>query len=156
MYRRDLALGLGGCARELDYTRDVFLATRLACEAGALFLEREPLVTFVTHPGQDVFRYPVSVRISEQVYGKRWLMQHLQVPEGHRPPRLDALISEISLRETLLSARAGFFRGAAAGLFRWLSAPDRLGGLRALVQGLLNCRPGGYAMYNGLRRYIPA
>lgn len=129
MYERETALRLGGFDKRLDYARDVFLALRMACDGGALFLEKKPLVNFVKHPGQDVVQVPFDRRVSDQVYLKHWVFEHIDEHSRSIAPSLLVVDSSIRFREIALMLRREQLNLVPKEFFKWLKTGGRVEGL---------------------------
>jgi len=103
-YHTQTALKLGRFTESGDYTRDVFLALRLAVAKGAIFLEEKPLASFLIHPGQDVNKIPLHVRVEDQNEVKRWAYDHCN--KRHPRGELDVELNAVVLREALLMMKS--------------------------------------------------
>lgn len=153
-YRTDLARELGGFAIDQDYTRDIFLALRLASAAGAVFLEEAPLVDFLIHPGQDGKKVAFSTRTQDQYGVKRWAFENRG---GHAAAEADveAEQSAILLREMALMARARRWNDLGHGMRELLSMrKSRINGSLLLARRDLLKRMHA-AQYKRYRHYQP-
>lgn len=103
VYNRIIAQNLGGFDEHLAYSRDVFLALKLAACAGAAILDAEPIVQFTFHSGQDGRGVPIKVRLDDQLKVTAWAYERMG--SGHRIRKPKAILGEICLREFALMVR---------------------------------------------------
>lgn len=131
-YNTELAKRVGGFTTGQDYTRDVFLASRLAAVGGALFLEERPLVSFLIHPGQDGKKVAFTTRVEDQLAVKRWAWSAEMSNANKKNLRPE--LTHVVMRETVLMLRNFRWRDAASGFRQLLTDRYVLDALRLFVK----------------------
>lgn len=137
-YHRESMLEIGGFDNTFRYSRDVFLALKIASKNGALIIDNKPYVRFFIHTGQDVELVDIYDRIENQIRMKKFAydLNHINI----FIPSLKSQIGEICIRECLLMLRAKKYKSTFKAIKFWLYMAYGLGILRFLDSNVLRIR----------------